>query len=264
MAAGVNRLRIPSRAMSDTTGDSPSAQASRASADDVGSIGAAFMLDLASYGDAATVGYEGLAFYFGGRGGVLGDVSADEVAVAFCFFPAASVTAGWIQASTVETRHEAAVRFAKAAETWAPKHLPADGVDYDRIAQLAGRVVAAADGAAAPVFDGWRKLPEPVAARELAVHRVNALRELRFARHVAEVRRAGLDPLLAFMVKTPYMADIFGWPEPRPTPTDEDQQAWADVEAATDVAFGADLAVLDPNELTEFVGELSSMRAAIT
>lgn len=250
--------------MSNMTDDSPSMQASRDSADDIGAIGAMFMLDMDNYVAAASVGYEGLAFYFGGRGGVLGDVPVDDVVEAFCFFPAASVEAGWTQAATVESRHESAVRFAQAAQTWAAKHLPDDGVDYERTAALAGRVVAAADAGTTTIFDGWRRLPEPESVRELAVHRVNALRELRFACHVAEVRRSGLDPYVAFMVKSPGMADVFGWPEPRPTPSEADRQAWDEAEAATDRAFGADLAVLNPDELTEFVALLGSMRAAIS
>ncbi len=250
--------------MSNTTDDTPSTKASRDAADDIGTIGATFMLDMDNYVAAAAVGYEGLAFYFGGRGGVLGDIPVDAAVEAFCFFPSASVEAGWTQAATVESRDESAERFAEAARTWAANHLPVDGVDYETIAALAGRVAASADAAAAPIFAGWCHLPEPESARELAVHRVNALRELRFARHVVEVRRSELEPVVAFMIKTPYMADIFGWPEPRPTPTEADRQAWAEVEAATDVAFGADLAVLEPEELTEFVGLLASMRAAIT
>lgn len=249
--------------MSDTTDHSPSTRASRDSAENIGVLGATFMLDMDAYAAAAEAGYEGLAFYFGGRAGVLGDRPVDDVVEALCFFPKESVETGWAQAATVESRAESAVRFAQAAHSWAEGHLPADGVDYERTAALAGRVMAAADSTAAPMFDGWRSLAEPESARELAVHRVNGLRELRFDRHAAELRRRGLDPLVAFMIKTPYMADLFGWPEPRPTPTDEDQQAWAKVEAATDVAFGGDLAVLDPDELTEFVALLASMRAAI-
>ncbi|MCB1028226.1 MAG: hypothetical protein KDB24_10750 [Microthrixaceae bacterium] len=250
--------------MSNTTDSSPSLRASRESADDISTIGAAFMIDMDAYAAAASVGYEGLAFYVGGRGGVLGEVSADDVLDAFCVFPPATVEAGWAQAAMVESRHEAAVRFAAAAGTWAGTHLPADGIDYGRMAALAGTVIAQADADGAPVFEGWRALDEPGSARELAVHRINALRELRFARHVAALRASDLEPLVAFMIKTPYMADIFGWPEPRPIPTDEDKQAWAAVESATDQAFAADLAVLEPEELNEFVALLASIRAAMT
>ena len=250
--------------MSDTADESPASQAARECADDIGAVGAMFMLDMDNHVAAAAAGYEGLAFYFGGRGGVLGDVPVAAVVKAFCFFPSTSVEAGWTQAIGVETRHEAAVRFARAAETWAASHLPSDGIGYERLAELAGRVSAAADGASAPIFDGWRALAEPRSARELAYHRVNSLRELRFARHLAELDRLGLDPLVAFMIKSPAMADIFGWPQPRPTPTDEHRRVWAQIEAGTDVAFGADLAVLEPAELSELVALLGSMRAAIT
>ncbi|MBL0205636.1 MAG: hypothetical protein IPQ14_15265 [Candidatus Microthrix sp.] len=114
--------------MSDTADESPASQAARECADDIGAVGAMFMLDMDNHVAAAAAGYEGLAFYFGGRGGVLGDVPVAAVVKAFCFFPSASVEAGWTQAIGVETRHEAAVRFARAAETWAASHLPTDGI----------------------------------------------------------------------------------------------------------------------------------------
>lgn len=239
----------------------------RATADAVGNIAAGFMLDMNTYVAAAGVGYEGLAFYFGGRGGVLGDVSVAEVIEEFVFFPEDTVRAGWEQAASVESRADAATRFAEAAVAWSAEHLPADGPDiepgdYARLAELAGKVVAAADATGAPLFAGWRDLPEPEEPRALAVHRMNGLRELRFSRHAAAVRAEGVDPVLAFMVKTPYMADIFGWPEPRPEPTEDDRAAWDRAEAATDEAFGEDLAVLDADERAEFVALTQRVLAA--
>lgn len=246
--------------------DSPTpTETARATRGMVTNLSATFMMDPPTYVAAAELGYEGLAFYYAGRGGVLGDVDAAVVAAAFNFFPEAAVRAGWEQAAAVEPPAASARRFAETAARWAVEHLPPEGIDYGRLAHLAGRVVAAADGSApaAALFAGWRDLPEPDDPRALVVHRANALRELRFARHVEAVRAAGLSPLVALMVSAPYMADVFGWPTPRPEPTEADRAAWAAAEAATEEAFGEDLAVLDAAERAELIALAKATSAAV-
>lgn len=221
------------------------------------------MLDMDMYADAAALGYEGVSFYVAGRGGVLGDVEHTVVFEAFTFFPPETVQAGWESAASVEPRSEAAARFASYAARWATANIAEDGaVDLDRLAELCGAVIAAADPTGAPVFAGWRDLPEPEGARELVVHRMNALRELRAARHGAAVREVGLDPVDAFMIRTPYMAGIFGWPEPTEGPDEAAQAKWARAEELTDDYFGADLAVLDDAELAELCTLCDELLAA--
>jgi len=247
--------------MTDT--DQAAVEAARSSADAVSHLTAGFMLDLDTYAKAAEAGYQGLAFYFGGRAGVLGDADTDHVVEALAFFPAATVSIGWEQAGTVEPRRASADRFAETAANWAGAHLPEDGPDYARLADLAGKVIDEADATGAPIFAGWRDLPEPEGARQRAHHRLNGLRELRFARHIAALRDAGVDPAVAFMVRSPMMADIFGVPEPRPVPTDADRASWDVVEADTNERFGRDLAVLDGDELAAFVQLANSVHAAV-
>ncbi|HET6952886.1 MAG TPA: hypothetical protein VFI47_21060 [Acidimicrobiales bacterium] len=45
-----------------------------------------FMFDPATYATGAEHGYEGIAFYFAGRAGVLGEVDAEVVTAALAFF----------------------------------------------------------------------------------------------------------------------------------------------------------------------------------
>lgn len=239
-------------------------EAARRSAGAVGDVAARFMLDMDMYGEAAGVGYVGLGFYIGGRGGVLGDVDHTVVHEAFTFFPLETVRTAWDSAGSVEARSDSAERFAGAAASWAGRHLRDDGVDYRRLAELAGRVVDAADADGAPVFAGWRELAEPDGDRELALHRMNALRELRGARHGAAVREVDLDPHEAFMIASPGMAGIFGWSVPDEGPGDDARRRWEHAEELTDERFGADLAVLDDDELVEFCRLADAMRAAIT
>lgn len=238
-------------------------EAARVSAQAIHDLGATFMLDPQTYVVGAEAGYEGTGFYFGGRGGVLGDVSAEEVADAFIFFPLDSTRSNWEAAGAVESRSESAARFARVAHEWARNHLPEDAVDYDRLAELAGRIISAVDGSNAPVFAGWRDLAEPTGDRELALHRVNALRELRAARHGDAIRQVGLAPVDAFMVKTPYMAPIFGWPTPDSPPSDEKKALWEQAEALTNEYFGRDLAALGADELAEFCVLVNAAFAAM-
>lgn len=246
-----------------TATDQAATEAAQSTAEAVSHLTAGFMLDVDTYIGAAGAGYEGIAFYFGGRAGVLGDATTEEVTDSLAFFPTSTVAAGWEQAGTVESRAAAAERFAQVGAKWAEAHLPEDGPDYERLAELAGKVIAAADAGGAPIFAGWRDLPEPAGARQLAHHRLNALRELRFSRHVAALREAGIDPAIAFMVRTPMMADVFGVPEPRPTPDDDDKAAWEAAEADTDNRFARDLSVLDAGELAEFVELANAAHAAV-
>lgn len=216
------------------------------------------------YADAAALGYEGIAFYVAGRGGVMGDVEHTEVFEAFTFFPAETVQQGWESSASVEGRDAAAKRFAGYAATWATAHIPDGTGDLTRLAELTGSVIAAADPTGAPVFAGWRALPEPDGERELVVHRLNALRELRAARHGAAVRDVGLDPVDAFMIRTPYMAGIFGWPEPTEGPDAQAQAQWAQAEELTDERFAQDLAVLGDTELDELCALCDELVGVVT
>lgn len=238
-------------------------QTAAATAAAVGSVASNFMLDATTYQSAAEAGYGGMDFYFAGRAGVLGEVGGDEVSDQIWLFEPDAVAAAWAASATVESRASSAQRFADAAAIWADAHLDPDALDYDRLAALAGAVVSAADATDAPLFAGWRALPEPNDARALALHRMNALRELRFARHRDALIAAGIDPLDAVMVRTPYMAGIFGWPEPHPDPAQDVRDRWDLAEASTDERFGRDLAVLGVEEQAEFVALCDALVAAV-
>jgi hypothetical protein len=183
-----------------------------ATANAVGAIAANFMLDGATYATGAELGFGGVDFYVGGRAGVLGPVDADVVSAAFAFFEPAAVRTLWEQALGVLPAGEISERFMACGHRWADEHL-ADGVDWARTAALLGTVVGAASPAVAPLFAGWRVVPEPagLSDKAVALHRFNLMRELRNAVHAAAVVAGGLLPLEALLVKTPYMAQMFGW-----------------------------------------------------
>ena len=108
------------------------------------------------------------------------------------------------------------------------------------------------------MFAGWRDLPEPDDLPALALHRLNALRELRGALHGAAVLTVGLAPVEAILVRSPAMIPVFGWQEAPPDPAPFHER-WALAEARTDRMLGRHLAVLDAQERSAFVDLLGTL-----
>lgn len=242
-------------------------ETARASAKAVVELPGRFMVDGATYARGSELGFAGLDFYFAGRAGVLGDVPGQVAAAALVFFEPSAVSLAWERARQVSAPVVAAQEFASCAHEWARAHLP-EGPDYRRLAELLGAVVARADAALAPLFAGWRRLEEPSDERALALHRLNALRELRGALHAAAVLAEGLDPLEALLVHRPEMAGIFGWQPPYPD-VSGCRDAWVRAEERTNVLFGRRLATLgerDRDELEDLLRQANgeTARAART
>jgi hypothetical protein len=237
----------------------PLAAAER-TAEAVSGVPAAFMMDAVTYERGAALGFEGIDFYFLGRAGVLGDAPAAVVAATIFYFEPGTVAAAWERGRRVLSPTDAAGAFAGCAHAWAEAHLP-DGVDYARLAALEGKVVAGASPAGAPLFAGWRELALPESAKARALHQLQLLRELRGALHGGAVLAEGLGPTEALSVRTPFMANLFGWTEPLPDP-EPCRAAWERAEAATNRAMARHLALLDDAERGELVSLLEAARQA--
>jgi hypothetical protein len=231
----------------------------------VSGIASNFMLDPATYAAGNEAGFAGLDFYAIGRGGVLGRVDADVISAAFAFFEPDSVRANWEQGLSTMEPEEASALFVDCGHRWARAHL-GDDVDWDRLADLLGQISDAASPVGAPLFAAWRGVDEPDAddPKALALHRFNLLRELRNALHAAAVVEAGLQPVEALLVKTPYMAGVFGWSGDLPDVGDEHRARHALAEAATNRALAPAYATLDDEELDELVALCTAALAAVS
>lgn len=236
-------------------------ETARASAAAIGALGSHFMLDPATYATGGDLGFAGMSFYVAGRGGALGDVGADVVTATFVFFHPAMIADAWDSSASVMGRRDAAEAFAACAHTWARAHL-SSSLDAEHLADLAGRVVQAASPAAAPLFAAWRNMPEPDDAPALALHRMNVLRELRGGLHGAAVMSAGLAPEDALAIRTPFMAALFGWPEPGDVSAH--QAAWDRAEEATDRAMARAFDVLTEAERATFVALADEAQAGVS
>ena len=209
-----------------------------------------FLMDQATYVAGIERGFAGLDFYFAGRAGVLGDVSADVVTAALVFFNQEQVRSNWDSCADVMSRAEASALLAECGARWADNHL-ADDVDWARLAQLAGKVIDSASVAGAPMFAGWRQVPVPADPKQAALHQVNVLRELRMARHAAAVLAGGIDVADAVRHRSPGMLSIFGWEE-SPVAADVADR-WEEAERLTNESTAHDYAVLDRAETADFV-----------
>lgn len=227
----------------------------------ISGVGSKFMLDGRTYKRGAELGFEGIDFYLGGRGGVLGDVHGDVLAAALFFFDAEHVRTVWERAGKVTSRSVAGAAFAECGYDWARQHLAdVDAAALQSVIELGGAVVAGANPAGAPLFAGWRALGQPDDVQGAVLHVLNALRELRAALHGGAILAAGLAPVEALALNSPAMAGIFGWAEL--PPTDGLQPVWQSAEDATDVAMGRALAVIPEAERQRFIDACNEVNSA--
>ncbi|MFA1547711.1 SCO6745 family protein [Actinomadura chokoriensis] len=170
------------------------AETVRAADETVHDIGAKWMLDPAVSRHGKELGYANpFAFYFAGRGGVLGDVDAEVVSAAFGWFEPGFTRAMWENGIAVAGAREAARRYTTAFTAWGEQHLP----DDRRLSELAGRVVETAAGSGLPLFAGWRAEPLPESGPARLVQVLHVLRELRGGLHLVATTAVGLTPLEA-------------------------------------------------------------------
>jgi hypothetical protein len=232
-------------------------QAAHETARAIVAVPARFMMDAATYARGGELGFDGIDFYIAGRAGVLGDVPAAVAAAALVFFAPETIEAAWDRTAPVMPRREAATEWAAAGHEWSRAHL-GDDVDWARVADVAGVVVQGASVAVAPLFAAWRTLPEPADDKPRALHRLNALRELRGALHAAAIITVGLSPCEAVAVRSPKMAAGFGWTEPLPD-VEPLRDRWQLAESRTDRMMGRHYRSLTVEQRTEFVDLLAHL-----
>lgn len=239
------------------------AETTRAADPVIHDVGSAFMLHPETMGRAAEQGYaNGFAFYFAGRGGVLGDVDADVVAAAMGWFNPAVVRAMWDEGVAIGGARETARRYNEACAAWGRDHLT--GVDgLDRFATLAEQVSASADSSGLPLFAGWRAESRVDDAPGRAMQLIHVLREWRGAIHLVGTTAAGLSPVEAILTADgEARASMFGWSEFPDCTALKDRHD--DAQVITDRLCGAvyDRA-LSGKERAEFADIVSNIKAAV-
>lgn len=243
--------------------DLSAAQTDQATSKSIHDLGSAWMLHQDTMARAKENGYENpFAFYFAGRGGVLGDVDAEVVYAAFGWFAPSIVRPMWEAGVAVHGAREAARRYFAACADWGRDHL--SGVDgLERFADLAERVVAGAETSGLSLFAGWKVEPRAADIPGRALQLVHVMREWRGACHLVATTAAGLSPLEAILCQDGEgQAKFFGWPEPHPAMTDDLKARRREAEEITDRLCAPAFEALTGSERSDFVDLVGVLAAA--
>ncbi len=229
----------------------------------VGAIGAGYMFDPKTGEAGEKIGMPNMfVFYFGGRGGVLGDVDADVVTSAKGFFAPGLVRTMWDQAIEAAPANDCAVAYGEACASFGREKLEAvEGLDA--FCELAQKVVDAADISGYAMFAGWKNAARADDAPAKAYQLVNLLREYRGSAHICATMAHGVTAAEAVAVTGgSERLKMFGW-DPELKPDDGTAEALASAENATAKMVRNAYAALDADEADRFQATLESMAAAI-
>ncbi len=204
--------------------------------------GAAFMLHPDTFEASGAHGYEHpFQGYFAGRGGMLGDISTEELTKIFYSFPQEVVGMFWEPGKALHGAEGGSDRYQQQVADWAEKHLA--GVDgLARYAELGEKVIAKAGNVGA-VSSAWAKKPRSSSPAAHALQVLMILRELRADIHFNSLRGSGIEPKAAHLLNQPGFAPnrpgpgtdyagLFGWSEPWPDVTPL-KGKWDEIEEAT-------------------------------
>jgi hypothetical protein len=187
----------------------------RATSVPIHDIGSAIYLSPDVMALAAESGWSNpFAFYFAGRGGMLGEVGPEVVTSALGWFEPNAVHAMYTEGVAVAGAKAAAARMAEAHGVWGDTHYA--GVEgLDDIVDVAEQLVDGIEGSAIPLFVGWRCAARAASAAGRAAQLMQILREWRGGLHLVATTAVGLSPLEAILTNEGEgQAKFFGWSEP--------------------------------------------------
>jgi hypothetical protein len=202
------------------------------------------------------------AFYFLGRGGVLGDgVDASVVTAAMGWFEPGFMRSQWTEGAEVASPRRTARHYAQACAEWGEKHL-ADIDHIARLVSLAERVADSAEGSGLPLFSGWRAEPRPELLSSRLIHLFFVLREWRGGLHLNATTAMGLGPVEAILTNEGEgQARGFGWTGPFPDCSGlsmRHDEAEAITDQLTGVVYERALSPAERAEFAELVGSVGS------
>ena len=235
----------------------------RATSEPIHDIGTAIYLSPDVFGWAAEWGWTNpFAFYFAGRGGMLGEVNADVVRSATGWFEPNAVKAMFEEGTAVAGATVAAARMAEAHSKWGRKHY-AEVPNLEGIVALTQEVVDGLEGSGIPLFVGWRDADRCESAPGRAAQLMQILREWRGGLHLVATTAAGLSPLEAILTNEgPGQAKLFGWSEPFPDCAGIKAKHDEAEEMTDELCTSGLLKAIAPDRFYEFERGVGALRAA--
>lgn len=210
----------------------------------------------AQFAAPEALGVPSMPFYILARGSALGPVGPEVITAAFVWFEPGFVAEAYATATTTLTALAAEDFWRAQMYKWAEQTLH-DDLQLSRLAELLTVVVDTASSAQAPLFAGWRAHRPPESPASSVLHQLYALRELRNALHAGAILSAGLTPLEAVTIRTPWIAQMYGWPTPSESTAPTTR--WIEAEEATNVGMGRVFDVLTPTEGNELADLLDAV-----
>lgn len=236
-----------------------------ATAAPIGQLGARFYFDPATvaYGKE-NLGLDGFRFYILGRGGVLGNTSADAVASAFGYFEPGLIDKIWNSAAEKCEPTRAASEYLKCNADIGRAHLTADASNHavlEAFCDAAEASCASVNTAGLALYAGTaaQKLPADLPGR--AMQLVVNHRELRGSQHLAVVVAAGLHPFDVHAARRPADVATFGWPEGSAAAAGTADE-FAAIDAQTNKVNAASFAALSDDQRQAFVAGVAEMERA--
>jgi hypothetical protein len=227
-------------------------------------IGTAIYLSPDVFGWAAEWGWPNpIAFYFAGRGGMLGDVGPKVVSSAFGWFEPTMVASLFGAGVAVAGAGAAAQRMAEAHAEWGRKYL-GDVKNLDGLAAVTETLVDGLEGSGLPLFAGWRAAPRSGDSAGLVAQLMQILREWRGGLHLIATTAVGLAPVEAILTNEGAgQARFFGWPEPF-ADCESIRHKHDEAEALTDQLCVASFSrALDRGKFEEFEAGVAAVHAAL-
>jgi hypothetical protein len=235
----------------------------QATAAPIGKLGAGFYFTPDTLARGKELGMpNGMAWYVGGRGSVLGNVDATQVVSAFGYFEPGLVRKMWDAATAVMPATEIAPHYAECARVWGRAAF-AGAKAAGTFADLAEKVIAAAHPAGMALFAGWAGQPLGDAGDDAgrAGMACNVLRELRGSAHLAAVVAAGVSPQEAhYTTGGAARWKLFGYAEG--TEPALKKAAMRKVEKATDNALLSAYSVLSERQAGQFTKAVAALAKA--
>jgi hypothetical protein len=215
-------------------------------------IGMAYYFDPGTAAVASDFGINVFEFYGLGRGGVLGNVSTDEVIEAFWFFHERAITnlfaTDKADPTTVASGHLDAA-YAFADRTFG-------SLDPTMLAQFAAaahKVIDAVPVGKYALVDGYRKFPVPSNPLHAAYLATIMLRELRGAVHIDTTREVGLSASEACFISNEMIFKLHGYSDAdAPERTPDLEAKLVEAEERTTTTMAGYLGVLSEDELAAY------------
>jgi hypothetical protein len=248
----------------DTTDQKEALSVIRSTSAPIHDIGTAIYLSPDVFGWAAEWGWSNpFAFYFAGRGGMLGDVGPEVAYSALGWFEPSAVATFFGEGAAVTGASTAALRMAEAHALWGRKHLRhVEGLGG--IVAVTETLVDGLEGSGLPLFSGWRSAPRADDDAGRAAQLMQILREWRGGLHLVATTAVGLSPREAILTNEGEgQAKFFGWPEPFPDCAGI-RFKHDEAEALTDQLSVASFSrALDPDRFEEFAAGVAAIHAAL-